>query len=463
MSQVLLLQGNALHIPLQDGSVHCCVTSPPYYGLRDYNTGTWTDGDANCTHTRRTSTKEATITTESRPTNTNHEREGWRGGVCGRCGAVRVDAQLGLEMTIEGYLDAMVQVFREVKRVLHNDGTLWLNVGDSYSASGKSGGGAQGKRWADHGADTTGPRGGKWSPPPPGLKEKNLCGIPWRLALALQADGWYLRSEIIWHKPNPMPESVTDRPTRAHEQVFLLSKRARYFYDSEAIQEGIASTPRAQARGPKNTPLGRGPREGGNTGLHAMALRMREGTVSGRNARTVWTLPTEPTPMAHFATFPTALVDLCLRAGTSAYGCCASCGAPWRRAVDRQRLLDGTTPVTGAFSRPDEPFRIPPSGIGHWRYSTVTTEHGWTPTCACSAGTRPCVVFDPFVGSGTSLLVARALGRHGIGLDLSLPYLRDIARQRLGLADLAAWEGRERPREPVGFGDLPLFQEASHD
>ena len=397
--------------------------------------------------------------------------KGWRGGVCGKCGAVRIDEQLGLEKTLDAYIATMVQVFREVHRVLRDDGTLWLNIGDSYAGSWgnyhpNSPPGKHGQRLKDT---------ARWNRPayssqeflPPtatmkDLPSKNLCGVPWRLALALQADGWYLRSEIIWHKPNPMPESVIDRPTRAHEQVFLLTKSPRYFYDAETIQESIASLPQAQARGPKNTPLDRGPREGGNTGLQDMALRMRDGKVHGRNARTVWTLPTEPTPMAHFATFPTALVELCVRAGTSAYGCCAACGAPWRRLVERQRLLDGTTPVTGTYSHPEEPFRITANGVGHWRVSTLTTALGWLPTCTCNAAVVPAVCLDPFCGSGTTLLVARALQRHGVGLDLSWTYLHTIARQRLGLAALAAWEGRERPREAVGYSDLPLFQEAPH-
>jgi len=456
MSQVLLLQGTALHLPLHDASVHCVVCSPPYYGLRDYGTGTWTGGDSACTHTKRSSTKEASITTDSRPTNTNHEREGWRGGVCGKCGAVRIDQQLGLEATLDTYIDVMVQAFREVKRILRNDGSLWLNIGDSYNAAGRTGHGTRtGYKQGTNRASAT---GADWCrPSAQTLKEKDLCGIPWRLALALQADGWYLRSEIIWHKPNPMPESVTDRPTRAHEQVFLLSKHPHYFYDAEAIKDpsslnthmrsatvhGEKSLARTQAAGVKDC-----------AAFHGYQPETR-------NARTVWSILSEPTPFAHFATFPTDLVSRCIRAGTSAYGCCAACGAPWRRLVERQRLLDGTIPVTGTFSRPDEPFRIPPNGLGHWRYSTVTTDHGWQPTCGCNAAVVPAVVFDPFCGSATTLLVARALNRHGVGLDLSWPYLHTIARQRLGLTALAAWEGRERPREPMGYGDLPLFQEVS--
>jgi len=360
----------------------------------------------------------------------------------------------------------MRSIFREVWRVLRPDGCLFLNLGDSYSTQAGQGfvpgGGGQGNRWKRDLCDTWQPNRAKV----PGLKPKDLVGAPWRIALALQADGWYLRSEIIWHKTNPMPESVTDRPTRAHEQVFLLSKRAQYFYDAEAIRETLAVNYGSAEEYAKRWGKpgfyhadNSDPKGGGFRGLGGSPSGFNP---DGRNARTVWTLPTEPTAMAHFATFPTALVDRCLRAGTSAYGCCAQCGAPWQRVVSRERLLDGATLVTGTHSRPGEAHRITANGMGHWRISTHTTEHGWQASCPCNAGVTPAMVLDPFVGSGTTLLAARALGRHGVGLDLSLSYLRGIARKRLGLADLAAWEGRERPRESVDFGDLPLFQEASH-
>src|SRR3990170_2611483 len=184
-----LLQANALRIPLADESVHMVCTSPPYWGLRDYGIG----------------------------------------------------AQLGLEATIDEYVANMVAVFREVRRVLHPSGTLWLNLGDSYNAQTGSGfpGTGQVKLVVES-------RNAK-RPRPPGLKPKDLCGVPWRVAFALQADGWWLRSDCIWAKPNPMPESVTDRPTKAHEYVFLLTKAANYFYDQEAVREAATKlgTPRA--------------------------------------------------------------------------------------------------------------------------------------------------------------------------------------------------------------------------
>ena len=238
---------------LDPGSVQTCVTSPPYFGLRDY-------------------------------------------GVAG---------QIGLEATVEEYVAELVAVFREVRRVLADEGTLWLNLGDSYAGTGKSGGGAQGERWDVYGMDTTGPHGGKWMPPPPGLKHKDLIGIPWRVAFALQADGWWLRSDIIWHKPNPMPESVTDRPTKAHEYIFLLTKRDRYFYDADAIAEPATCD---RLRGPAHHPDTVS--TNGNGGL---ARRDSNGV---RNARTVWTVTTKPFSGAHFATFPPDLIEPCIKAGS---------------------------------------------------------------------------------------------------------------------------------------------------
>jgi DNA modification methylase len=182
-------------------SVHCCVTSPPYWGLRDYGTARWEGGDAECEHVRLKRGDHSTIDGGN-----YQSREIYR-EACGKCGAVCVDGQLGLERTPEEYIAKMVEVFRELRRVLRNDGTLWLNIGDCYQ------GGNRGT-FGD-------------------LKPKDLVGIPWMLAFALRADGWWLRQDIIWSKPNPMPESVTDRCTKAHEYLFLLTKSARYYFNQE--------------------------------------------------------------------------------------------------------------------------------------------------------------------------------------------------------------------------------------
>jgi len=243
-------------------SVNCCVTSPPYWGLRDYG----------------------------------------------------CEGQIGLEPTPEAYVAKLVAVFREVRRVLRAEGTVWLNLGDSYctvphgpkeknAPQSFGGGGSEGRGQERKGSATVG--GGHANRKAlPGLKHKDLVGIPWRVAFALQADGWYLRSDIIWAKPNPMPESVTDRPTKAHEYVFLLSKSARYWYDAGAISEEFAGEP---YEGRANGAIKNGDRadRGRTIGM----------TTDRRNARTVWTIATQPFSGAHFATMPPALAERCILAG----------------------------------------------------------------------------------------------------------------------------------------------------
>jgi len=257
-------QGDCLEVlrTLPDESIHCCVTSPPYWGLRDYG----------------------------------------------------VDGQLGLESTPEEYVAKMVEVFREVKRVLRKDGNCWLNLGDSYCGTGNKGDykdlkykeGRNGQAVAlNHKIE--------------GLKPKDLIGIPWRVAFALQADGWYLRQDIIWHKPNPMPESVTDRCTKAHEYIFLLSKSRHYYYDHEAIKEPAAYD------GRKDTLLKGSPKyeKGVVPGQveHSMAAKGHERWKKNergeyvRNKRSVWAIPTKPFKEAHFATFPPELPEICIKAG----------------------------------------------------------------------------------------------------------------------------------------------------
>ena len=303
---------------LPEQSVQCCVTSPPYWGLRDYG----------------------------------------------------VDGQLGLEPTPEEYVANMVEVFREVRRVLRDDGTLWLNLGDSYGAVGGdthsgfnmrySGTGGEGSK-QDQMLD-----GVKGRQTATGLRPKNLIGIPWRVAFALQADGWYLRQDIIWHKPNPMPESVTDRCTKAHEYVFLLSKSARYFYDADAIKEPNATKAEDIDRmGDKKHFKYNDERAQGS---HGATSFMAGGTkqefvdkyyTNGRNKRSVWTVTTKPYPQAHFATFPPKLIEPCILAG------------------------------------------CPEGGV----------------------------VLDPFLGSGTTAAVAQNLGRKCIGIELNEEYAQ-LARDR---------------------------------
>lgn len=240
---------------IEDRYVQTCVTSPPYFGLRDYG----------------------------------HE------------------GQIGLEETPGEYVRKLVEVFREVKRVLKDDGTLWLNIGDSYArplAKGGSGPGGKNREWYGENYGAAGGAG-----VPDGLKPKDLIGIPWMLAFALRADGWYLRQDIIWHKPNPMPESVRDRCTKAHEYVFLLSKSERYFFDAEAMKEPSAQPERAGKL-----------ERSFSTGKPDAVLRQDVGRAvmrtETRNRRSVWTVATRPYKGAHFATFPPALIEPCILAGS---------------------------------------------------------------------------------------------------------------------------------------------------
>ena len=267
---------------LEDESVQCVVTSPPYWGLRDYGTATWEGGDPDCPHVFPREDNRLMLGSTGKLgkncTSWTH-RHAMPPRTC-KCGARRVDAQLGLEPTPEEHAARMVEVFREVRRVMRTDGTLWFNYGDCYAGS------------------------------PPRV----YLGMPWRVAFALQADGWWLRSDIVWSKPNPMPEPVTARPTRAHEYVFLLTKAARYYYDADAVRESHdpaslkvdrpmttgAMKRAALGEMARTTPVGR------TCGVHP----------DGRNLRDVWTIPTQPFPGAHFATFPEALVRPCILAGS---------------------------------------------------------------------------------------------------------------------------------------------------
>jgi len=253
----MIHHGDALTIlrTLPDESVNCCVSSPPYWGLRDYGTGTWSGGDTTCVHSVggqvQDSKAPGAITTGQRP--------GVDASTCQLCGATRIDQQIGLEKTPEEYTARLVEVFREVRRVLRKDGTCWVNLGDSYNAH-------PGQRKT---TDAAGPKqvtneGAQGAPSRyvANLKPKDLVGIPWRVAFALQADGWWLRSDIIWAKPNPMPESVRDRCTRSHEYIFMLTKSAKYWYDAAAIAEpGTYAGPNGHQKSPHAQGFGRRTKE----------------------------------------------------------------------------------------------------------------------------------------------------------------------------------------------------------
>jgi len=337
---IQILQGDCREVlkTLPDCSVHCCVTSPPYFGLRDYGTAKWEGGDADCDHIEMAigMSEKNTLGPSGHLPSSNAANVGRKiqyRNICARCGARRVDCQIGLESTPDAYVAELVAVFSEVKRVLRDDGVLFLNLGDSYYHTNPSG--PQGK---------TGDRASRWSQ---ALKPKDLIGIPWRVAFALQADGWYLRQDIIWHKPNPMPESVTDRCTKAHEYIFLLAKSPRYYYDAEAIKEDVAESQvgrvrddviggnkgddvhhspggrYSKGRGGRNAFRGQGHFRYGENGPANRAGRNMKDIAAGedkRNRRSVWTVTTKPYREAHFATFPPDLIQPCIRAGCPAGG-----------------------------------------------------------------------------------------------------------------------------------------------
>lgn len=385
-----IIQGDCLEIvkTLEPKSVNCVVTSPPYWGLRDYGTSTWIGGDDNCPHMRTTKI--------SKDTSTGHKGMFEQGNVvgdaiykskCPKCGAVREDSQLGLEETPEEYVENLVKLFREIRNALRDDGTVWLNLGDSYSGGhvGRNDGGVtDGKQKKVEGLENT-----KSHKVPSGLKAKDLVGIPWRVAFALQADGWYLRQDIIWAKPNPMPESVTDRCTKSHEYIFLLSKSKDYYYDNEAIKEpaspesrlrmmrGVSENHKNVNGAPGQTPHSLAkprlnvrhknlqPKGQSNHTMHENRLNSGDPVTEYRNKRDVWTVSTKPYAEAHFAVYPQKLIEPCVLAG------------------------------------------CPEGGV----------------------------VLDPFFGSGTTGFVAKKLNRNYIGIELNPEYIK-IAEKRLAQGQL---------------------------
>lgn len=428
---VRLYQGDVLDVlrEMDEASVQTCVTSPPYWGLRDYGE----------------------------------------------------PGQLGLEPTPGEYVARMVEVFRQVRRVLRDDGTLWLNLGDSYFGSGKGPTAPTGM----HGANGTPvPVRGVYTHDT--IKPKDLVGIPWRVALALQDDGWWLRSDIIWAKPNPMPESITDRPTRSHEYLFLLTKSARYFYDAAAVAEpAVGATAHDLTGGglsaPGQTPqpsrveklrnVRPGVDVGSTAGQCAGVIAYTEGT---RNARSVWTITTKPYAGAHFATFPPELPSRCIKAGSRQAGKRCDCdeiiftptgsGAiddpsitTGRAGMNRpRRSSEGTRPITRREQRDyavqirDSPHREEmrrESGPAFDHYIRTDasgarpapdallvswTARGWLrEPSPCICPVQPAdVVLDPFSGAATTALVARGLGRRAVGIELNPEYLT-ISADRL--------------------------------
>jgi DNA modification methylase len=370
-----ILHGDVMGVlkEMPSDSVHCCVTSPPYWGLRSYG----------------------------------------------------VEGQIGLEANVQEHMGILVEVFREVWRVLRPDGVLWLNYGDAYAGGGMSGGDAASTLRSGPQGNRKGVNiriGAMGTRPLCGFKRKDLMLLPARLAIALQADGWWLRSEIVWAKGvsfcpaysgSVMPDSCTDRPTCSHEKVFLLAKSAKYFYDAEAVREKAVSVPHSPGNKRDNGCL--------TSSMGHVQDPERGWASSGtRNLRNVWTIPTQPYPESHFATYPERLVEPCVKAGTSEKGCCPRCGSPWKRVVE---TLKGNRDDKGrTHSLPHQ--RMGKSAPPEKGWESTRTTVGWNPTCSCPEHEPvPCTVLDPFCGSGTTGLVALREGRRFIGIELNGDYI----------------------------------------
>ena len=421
---VRIITGDAVQLlqEMEEESIHCVITSPPYWGLRSYG------GDP---------------------------------------------GMIGMEDTLEEHLENIVSVFREIKRVLRKDGTCWLNCGDAYAGS-----------WGGYkvnGKHTQRKRNvEKWNRPividpnrrPPatrkgcGFKPKNLMLLPSRVAIALQEDGaadvkamgvikqaqirildiydrnppdrvmqvldemeaeyaeakgnsWWIRSEIVWSKPAPQPESAGDRPTQAHEKLFLLTKSPRYFYDQVAVRRPLAESSIVRLNQDIENQHGSDRQHEGTKNQKAV------GTSEGANLCNVWTIPKHAYKGAHFATFPPALVEPCIKAGTSDQGCCDVCGAPLVRKTDVKLVhaKDGKLKSYSAGERAINADKRSRKRSGHKhgglnRHTTI----GWEPTCDCDGGNVSCTVLDPFGGSGTVGLVADRLQRDAVLIEINPDY-----------------------------------------
>jgi DNA modification methylase len=358
--------------------IQTCITSPPYYGLRDYG----------------------------------------------------VDGQVGLEKSVDDYVNNMVEVFNHVKELLTDDGTLWLNLGDTYSDTRWSSGGGQimnknkdEHRSLQHEKNT-------------GLPSKNLIGIPWKVAFALQADGWILRQDIIWQKPNPMPESVRDRCTKSHEYIFLLSKSPQYYFDHVAIKEPSVNPESYKGRRKRSSMTEQSEIIMDKFGATRSGFKnIEEGkTYPTRNKRDVWKVNVRPYKGAHFATYPTALIEPCILAGTSEKGHCPVCNARWKRMkIDTGERHDVEVYTGKAIKDYEHAKAQNPSDTKRRVLESMSKiyKYEWIPTCECRLEPVPDIVFDPFMGSGTTAQVALQHGRQYLGCELNKEYEK-LQQERIG-------------------------------
>ena len=476
---------------LRDESVQCVVTSPPYFGLRSYEGKQdleW-GGDKNCEHEwvgvcpRRTrSETDIKDPLSKEATKSASAFNAKPSDFCQKCGAWR--GALGLEPTPEMYVTHIVEIMQEVKRVLRSDGVCFLNIGDSYDGSG----GAHKENHANPGISKSFnrqgvPHYGDLGMPerylaPKGLKPKDMCLIPQRLAIALQSDGWWVRSDIIWNKKNPMPSSVngwrwekhrikvgnesprtqagkiegfrkhsgydiegakwidcpgcekclpndglvlrkgSGRPTNSYEHILMLTKSGDYFFDTEAVREKYSPTVRWGGDKYKGAV-----KQYSNNEDAGLARERSCYPNTGRNIRDVWSFPTKAFKGAHFAVFPEKLPEICIKAATSEKGCCPKCGSPWTRIVKRH----GSGPARK--ERKNTAIRL--TRIAGQEWQTWKNEHpdetlDWRPTCSCGLDPVPCTVLDPFAGAGSTLLAAKKLGRKGVGYEISSAYCKMI-------------------------------------
>ena len=422
---------------LEDESVQCVVTSPPYWGLRKYSGEQdliW-GGDKDCVHEwgeveqvgRYDKKMAADYGGWERGGRNNDARTQNSSSFCQLCGAWR--GSYGLEPTPEMYVEHTIEILREIRRVLRKDGVVFWNIGDSYASQPSGSRKPSDLSYFENIAEGDNGRPNKITG---NLKPKDLCLIPFRVAIAAQEDGWWVRSVIIWNKPNPMPESVKDRPTEAHEYILMLTKSGRYYWDQEAVRECKAESTVSDTRNNGNGHR----RERGYPGYQSNGGTNLGGPEGGRNLRSVWTFPTQPYPEAHFAIFPEKLPELCIKASTPEYGCCSKCGKPYERVTERvegdnQEWAQINNPTRKAVAlRGEKSVSTSKLNRGskedYYQNSAKQYTTGWQPGCKCNADITQSIVLDPFAGAGTTLKVAAELNRKAIGYELSEEYCQLI-------------------------------------